>query len=298
MFTATAQESQTLKITLPWCFHHTCAHIQHVYLPDCQFACAYRLSDLVTPPSSSWTSAAACKSRTFFRSSSDLSCRNTRTKASPEMNQQNKAVTNLHAPPAERSPWVSSVSHLRATSKAIPLMLTLPGHPHLRLNRAKAWVTADRSGWIAKALRKILDYGGMFSLRMIHLSVGYLERKKKAFAGFSLCLHWWFFHIYNLLQCSGTFLEDPFWDVGICGNGLLSTSVRSDEGGKKACAPPPPSPDNNILPSRAVILGKVQSCKQPTRMLRWSISLFCRPIPENLTKKTRQEKNEIFCFFS
>lgn len=164
-------------------------------------------------------------------------------------------------------------------------MLALQGRPHLNLNRAKAWVTADSSGWIAKPLRKILDYGGRRWFTCL-----WALGEKKNIAGF---------HIYNLLQCCGTFWEDPFWDMGICGNGLLSTSVRS--GGRKKIVWVPPARQQHILPSRAVILGKVQSCKQPTRHLEnlHGCCTDCFPcsvgqIPENFTKKYNKRNDFVF----
>lgn len=171
-------------------------------------------------------------------------------------------------------------------------MLALQGRPHLNLNRANAWVTADSSGRIAKPLRKILDYGGMFSPRMIHLSVGFLEKKKNV-AGF---------HIYNLLQCCGTFWEDPFWDMGICGNGLLSTSVRS--GGRKKKVWVPPARQRPIAePCRHPRKGsKLQTTHttswKPARMLRWLLSLFCRTNLQRISPKNTTREMILFFFFA
>lgn len=47
--------------------------------------------------------------------------------------------------------------------------------------------------------------------------------------------------------------------------GMVCFLHQCNRGRKKMCAFP--LRDNNILPSRAVILGKVQSCRQPTRHL-------------------------------
>lgn len=60
------------------------------------------------------------------------------------------------------------------------------------------------------------------------------EEKKRV--SYSVWTHG-YFAFTNLRQCPATFWEDLFWEMGICGNGLVSTSVWS--AGENKCVRSP-----------------------------------------------------------